>query len=75
VQEQILVPRTLLDPRVRFGLNLEELLGSQPAADEVSDHNEVNFFCGFRRLLFSYLIYEVHESCSCQGGHTLLEDD
>ncbi|KAG0597929.1 hypothetical protein M758_12G031100 [Ceratodon purpureus] len=35
VKEQILVPRTLLDPRVRFGLKLEELLGSQPAADEV----------------------------------------
>lgn len=36
VQEQILVPRTLLNPRVRVGMTLEELLGTQPAADEVS---------------------------------------
>lgn len=35
VQEKILVPRTLLDPRVRVGMKLEELLGSQPSADEV----------------------------------------
>jgi hypothetical protein len=35
VQEQILVLRTLLDPWVCFGLKLEELLGSQPATDEV----------------------------------------
>ena len=36
VQEQILVPQALLDPRVRVGMKLEELLGSQPPADEVS---------------------------------------
>lgn len=38
VQEQILVPQALLDPRVRVGMKLEELLGSQPPADEVSGH-------------------------------------
>lgn len=40
VQEQILVPRTLLGPRVRVGLKLEELLGPQPPADEVGGHNQ-----------------------------------
>lgn len=37
VQEQILIPRSLLDPQVRVGLKLEELLGSQPPADEVRE--------------------------------------
>jgi len=41
VQEQILVPRTLLDPQVRVGMKLEELLGLEPPADKVSGHNQV----------------------------------
>lgn len=73
MNEQILVPRTLLDPRVRFGLKLEELLGSQPAADEVGGQYQAKYLLrisgSFKRRIFSPC-----GSCSCQGGHTLLED-
>ena len=49
MQEQILVPRTLLDPHVRVGLKLEDLMGSQPPADEVGAHNLL-FSCLFSCL-------------------------